>query len=193
MLLEVDSPTGTTWEGDFDIVPADGSFSLQGNGEFNGTLTDGVIHATCQALDGTTFDLDGQVTSTGGYRLTRSDHPSEVLQFSPEARLFSQTRASRNFKYQGIAGQINLDSRKDRGNGVFDYAITIGSHPGFARFFTNNTSVVVVEVAGGGQMMGAFDGLKVDNFGTKSFSSYGSAILLGEFEVQFGRFFIGPG
>jgi len=68
------------WLGSFSMATTTGPYADQA-GMLEGSVTNGTINASAEAMDGTAFDLTGTLTADG-FQLTRSDLAGATLNFT---------------------------------------------------------------------------------------------------------------
>lgn len=192
VLLGVFSASGGVWEGSFDLIPTDGGYRDENDGEFVGTISGASVHATCQTNAGTTFDLNGTFRD-GVYHLVRSDRVGETLVFSAAAVRSAPSRATKSFRY--LDQTIRFDSTPVATWGPnFEYAgVMNDTHPVRIFQWTLARQVdVSVGLANKGSCSSNFTNILSADLGSVTMSTTKTTTILENFIIKNGEVRIAP-
>ncbi|MDR3690720.1 MAG: hypothetical protein P4L46_15185 [Fimbriimonas sp.] len=115
MEIEILANDNRAWSGEFAVSAETGPYAFQ-TGSFEGTLNGPSAAATCEAADGTVFQLSGTVNGNSSLQLTRSDIPGVVLNFTPVTPMSPNRRADTSFNMatsgasSGSSGRVTIST-----------------------------------------------------------------------------------
>lgn len=123
MELEILSNDHLSWSGEYAVSAETGPYAYQ-DGTFDGTINGDSVTLDCDNDDGTAFTMTGLAEGDAGFRLTRSDIPGTILNFTPVTPLPVKALAqvSFNLNVTGTNGRCSLsDQPYSSSNGLTEY------------------------------------------------------------------------
>ena len=124
MVIEIFADDTLAWTGDFAVAAESGPYAHQ-VGSFEGSVSGGIINATCETVDGYEFQLTGTVKNHANLELTRSDIPGTVLDFKAVQPNQTVARGETSFNLNtGTNGRVTLSDTpySTQANGtMFEY------------------------------------------------------------------------
>jgi len=123
MELEILTNDSLNYQGEYAVSAETGPYAHQ-DGTFDGTISGNSVTMNCGNDDGTSFTMTGTANGDQGFKLTRSDIPGTVLNFTPVAAPAVKTRAnvSFNLNANGSSGPCVLsDQAYSSANGITEY------------------------------------------------------------------------
>ena len=111
MEIEIFANDSLAWNGDFAVAAETGPYAHQ-TGSFQGTITGSQLNATCEAADGTSFQLSGTSNGDSSFTLVRSDIPGTTLTFLPVLQSGPVKRAETSFNLNtnNTSGRVVLST-----------------------------------------------------------------------------------
>lgn len=180
MEIEILANDNGAWSGDFAVAAETGPYAFQ-SGSFEGTISGNSVIATCEAIDGTAFQLSGTVNGDTSLQLTRSDIPGVVLNFTQVAPPKSKglTVTSFNMNTNGSTGRVSLStSPYSVQNGMTEYRGTwLGLNVTFWSY-SNGFATIVTYINDYAINTASFSSYKLADFGTLSLTSNSGQIAV---------------
>jgi hypothetical protein len=180
MELEILGNDNLGWSGEFAVAATVGPYAFE-VGSFEGSIVGGVASATCEASDGTVFQLNGTVNGDASLSLTRSDTPG-LLNFTPVLQQGPTGRATTSFNLNsnGSNGRVSLSTTpySVQGGTMTEYRGTwLGLNVTFWSY-SNGYATLVTYINDFAINTASFSSYKLTDFGTLNVTSSSGQIAV---------------